>query len=677
EIQEAILLDRNGQVVAVSEGSLEDGKDYSQREEYLKALDRDFISDVKKEENADNHYLTISVPFLDAERKQFQGVLIGKINSKALSNIVAEKVDLGGTGEIFLLNGEKKFITPAKYLDRDVILNQKVETANSEKCFLEKNDSGTNREYNTVRTFLDYRNVSSIGTHAYISRMNWCLVAKMDEAEIISKNEKDLSFKFFLAMVIILIISGVVGYLYSGTISKPILMLQKGAEEITKGNLTYNVEVKSQDEFAQLAQTFNLMSLRLKESYSVMEKKVRERTQELEKVLFEMQDSRKATLNILEDVEEEKENTQQEKEKLYTILHSIGDGVFVVDKHLRISMINYMVEKISGFNSGELIGQKYDEVLSFVDETGKKYLGGTFIDNAIKSGTTKEMPSHTFLIQKDGTKIPVADSSAPLRNREGEVTGCVIVFRDITREYQVDKAKTEFVSLASHQLRTPLSAINWYAEMLLAGDAGKLKGEQKSFVDEIYNGNQRMVELVNSLLNVSRIELGTLSVDPKPVDFREVSNIVVKELVNEIKTKQLKVEENYAKDLPLINSDPNLTRIIFQNIITNAVKYTPEKGIIKITLEKEKENLLIKISDTGYGIPTDQQSRIFEKLFRADNVREKDTNGSGLGLYLVKSIVEQSDGAVWFESIENKGTTFFVRIPLSGMKKKEGSKTLS
>jgi signal transduction histidine kinase len=195
-------------------------------------------------------------------------------------------------------------------------------------------------------------------------------------------------------------------------------------------------------------------------------------------------------------------------------------------------------------------------------------------------------------------------------------------------------------------------------------------------VDEIYIGNQRMVELVNSLLNVSRLELGTFAVDPEPTDIIKTAQSVLDELKPSITTKKIKINFESAKDMPIIQADPKLIRIVFQNLLSNAVKYTPEKGAITLKISKNTKNLLVEVADTGYGIPLSEQPRIFEKLFRAENVREKDTEGTGLGLYIVKSIVTHSGGKISFKSIENKGTTFYVEIPLSGMKKKKGDKKI-
>lgn len=254
---------------------------------------------------------------------------------------------------------------------------------------------------------------------------------------------------------------------------------------------------------------------------------------------------------------------------------------------------------------------------------------------------------------------------------------------------EVDKAKTEFISLASHQLRTPLSAVNWYAEMLLAGDVGRLNKEQKKYINEMYKGNERMVDLVNALLNVSRLEFGTFMVEPEPTDVVKLAQSVINEQKQQIIEKKLKLSKKYSNNLPRLNADPRLLRIVFQNLLSNAVKYTPSEGMIKVgvrlvrrgesvdNLKAKEDSFAIVVSDTGYGIPKGQQGKIFTKFFRADNVREKDTEGTGLDLYIVKAIINLSGGAIWFESEESKGTTFYASLPLRGMRKKEGTKTIA
>lgn len=240
----------------------------------------------------------------------------------------------------------------------------------------------------------------------------------------------------------------------------------------------------------------------------------------------------------------------------------------------------------------------------------------------------------------------------------------------------LDVAKDEFVSIASHQLRTPLTALKGYAGMLLDGDAGEINDKQREYLTEIKIANDRMISLITALLNVSRIDLDVFIVEPIQLNLKTVAEDVLKDLNMKIEGKKLQTELSSENNIPLINADMNIIRMIFQNLFANAVKYTPENGKIIINLKKEGPNVLITVADTGYGIPSKVQSKIFTKMFRADNARVKDPEGTGLGLYIIKSTLEKTGGKIWFKSIENKGSTFYVTIPLEGMKKKKGTKRL-
>jgi signal transduction histidine kinase len=237
------------------------------------------------------------------------------------------------------------------------------------------------------------------------------------------------------------------------------------------------------------------------------------------------------------------------------------------------------------------------------------------------------------------------------------------VERDIAHVRQMDKAKTEFVSLASHQLRTPLTSVSWFTEMLLNKDVGNLNEKQKDYLSEIYIGNQRMIDLVDDILNTSRIDMGTLLVDSKIINLAEIAKSVLDELAPLLQDKQMEIRKDFEANLPKVKADPELIRIVLQNILSNSLKYTPVGGSISIGMKRHNSHILIIISDNGYGIPEKQKGRIFTKMFRADNIRSKETDGTGLGLYIVRAIVEQHGGRVWFESEENKGTTFYVSLP--------------
>jgi PAS domain S-box-containing protein len=379
----------------------------------------------------------------------------------------------------------------------------------------------------------------------------------------------------------------------------------------------------------------------------------------------------------------ELKRAQEAGEKLAAIVKNSNEAIIGKDLDGIISEWNEGAEKMYGFKANEVIGKNI-KILAPQDKYSE-------IDAILKRTAQGEKINHfpTIRLRKDGTKIDVSISISPIKNTIGKIIGLSTITMDITKEREIDKAKTEFVSLASHQLRTPLTAINWYIEMLLAGDAGKISTKQKQYLNEVGASTKRMAELVSSLLNVSRLDLGTFAIEPTPIDVVALTKDVIKEEQPQIIEKKLQIKETYGKNVPLFLADSKLFRIILQNLFSNAVKYTNENGSVKLNIAALKkgelfdsktlteDSLTISIADSGIGIPFNQQSRIFTKLFRADNVAKLTKEGTGLGLYIVKSIIDQSGGSIWFESQENKGTTFYVSFALSGMKKKEGLKELS
>ncbi|MEI6266410.1 MAG: ATP-binding protein [bacterium] len=238
---------------------------------------------------------------------------------------------------------------------------------------------------------------------------------------------------------------------------------------------------------------------------------------------------------------------------------------------------------------------------------------------------------------------------------------------------ELDKAKDEFISMASHQLRTPLTAIKGYLSMLLEGDAGDIKVSQYDFINEAYSGANRMVGLINDLLNVSRMETGRFFLEPKEVDIERIVNEEVKQLSQQARTKGLYLKVENKGKVPHIWADETKIRQVVMNFMDNALYYTLTGGVT-VTLRHDKVNLYYEVHDTGIGVPADQKRHLFEKFFRADNARTTRPDGTGLGIYLAKRVIEDHGGEIIFESEVGKGSMFGFKFPL---KKKVGPKPIS
>lgn len=289
----------------------------------------------------------------------------------------------------------------------------------------------------------------------------------------------------------------------------------------------------------------------------------------------------------------------------------------------------------------------------------------------------KNKALETTLAEVQGEKLKLSTlSREELEKKVRERT--VELVSALTSAEVARKNLEEFSSLATHELRTPIAAVKGYLNLIATDKAANLTDVQKRYLHEGAHATDRLLTLVNAMLDVSRIELGTLAIDPVLASLTKIADGVLAELAPKIKERNQIVIKKYDDAIPAtMPLDSSLTHAIFINLLSNAVKYTADGGTITLTTKKDGVDIVITIADTGYGIPQAQQARIFEKMFRADNVRAKVPEGTGLGLYLVKSILDQTSGKIWFESEENKGTTFFVTIPLSGMKQRQGTKGLS
>jgi PAS domain S-box-containing protein len=319
---------------------------------------------------------------------------------------------------------------------------------------------------------------------------------------------------------------------------------------------------------------------------------------------------------------------------------------------------------------GTLFGNNWggDEVLP---KTREEYSGMVHPDDqaqvrmAIKSHLKTGVPfSQEYrIIDNRGACLTVLDRATAIRNSKGLPIRMIGVVSDITERKKAEKMKSDFVSFVTHQLRTPLSGIKWMLE--LASGETESSEELQSFVRDARASTDRLIRLVNDLLDVSRLERGTLQVNRLAVDLAELTRSVVSEMEPLTQDKGQEVSVQMPDASNMVWADMQMLRQVVLNLISNAMKYTPRKGKIRIGLRHVDGRLRWEVTDTGIGIPKSDLGKLFEKFYRAENAQAVETEGTGLGLYLVRLILEQFDGKVWCTSEEGVGSTFAFTLPVS------------
>lgn len=361
------------------------------------------------------------------------------------------------------------------------------------------------------------------------------------------------------------------------------------------------------------------------------------------------------------------EKIKNEKARDEAILSSIGDGVVVLDQAGKILMLNLAACGLLNCRAN-VIGKHYADVWTLENEDGLPVPSDKRpIAQVLASGKT--LSSNKYYYVRDHQKFPVSTTVAPII-LDNELIGVVDVFRDITREKEIDREKTEFISVAAHQLRTPLGIMRWNLELLLGGDRGQLSPEIAARLKELYDTDLRLIALVNDLLDVLRIEQRRSAARPASTQVVEVLTKVIAAATPLLKKRGLSLEFlPPAVSPPQVWLDPEQLYEVIDNLVSNAIKYTKEgQGKVKISLSQKDGRLILTVSDNGIGIRQSDQNRIFDKFFRGENALKIDPAGSGLGLFVAKAYVTGWGGKVWVESQEGKGATFFVEIPLPTQK---------
>ena len=682
---EITLIDETGQErIKVSQFEIFSESELTSRadEEYFqKALGGIFfVSRVFFSEKAEP-YLILAIPIYFSPSGT-GGVLMAKLKLREMQQIISE-LKVGSLSHSFVVDGEGRLIAdPNLSL---VLKNLNLSDLAPVKKIIEKKQIVDGLASEDIYQNDQGQSVLAVGMP--LQKLNWGLIIERPEADAYSGLTSKIT-----AFVIIFVLGGLSIFFAARLLAiyliGPMKKLGDGAKIIGAGNLDYRLNITSGDEIQELAEAFNEMGSQLKESYVYLEHKVDERTRELiaqrdqldqavkklidrdvvlneirkqqEEALLEAnkaksksEEARIASLNILEDIDESRKAQEDEKNKVEAVLRSLTDGLIMIDQFGWISLINPEAEAM-------LNVKKENVLLKRLAEIEKADI------KKINEAIEKEEGIEKKEIKLDGSPERILEiSTAPVIGVDKKILGQVIILHDITREKAVEKMKTEFVTITAHQLRTPLSAVKWTLRLILDQDLGPISKEQAETLQKGYQSNERMINLVNDLLNITRIEEGRFIYGLLKISFIDL----IKETVDNFQTladmRNIKIKLQISENDIEIMGDKEKMKLALQNLIENAISYSFSGSDVTISVDCDNMNLTVAIKDKGMGIPENQQKRVFSKFFRADNAVKMETEGSGLGLFLTKNIIEKHGGKIWFESEEGKGSTFYFTLPIA------------
>jgi signal transduction histidine kinase len=354
---------------------------------------------------------------------------------------------------------------------------------------------------------------------------------------------------------------------------------------------------------------------------------------------------------------------QVEAAKMQAMLESIADGVLVTDASGHIILANRPSSLILDIPRGQLIGKSLNELMGLYSATGESWiLTIRAWSKSIDIPRENTFLSDRLLIEELVVSVQLSPVFA-----NNQFFGTVSIFRDITKEVEVDRMKSEFVSTVSHELRTPMTSIKGYADLILMGAAGPMTDPQNRYMQVIKSNADRLSMLVNDLLDISRIETGKTELDLRPLDIPQIVEQVVEGHLRgriEHEDKPMEVQTEMAPSLPLVNADHARVTQVLTNLLDNAFHYTPQHGQIAVKVRANGDFVFISVSDTGIGITPENQNKIFDRFFRAEDSEVQRVAGTGLGLSIVQSLIEMHGGYIQVDSTLGKGSTFTFCLPL-------------
>ncbi len=353
---------------------------------------------------------------------------------------------------------------------------------------------------------------------------------------------------------------------------------------------------------------------------------------------------------------------EQAKSETNAMLNATSEAIMLLSIDDRMLWLNKAFGRFFSLITQDVTDDFFHNLKSHWDRVFEDSSKIMHIVNSAKENQVSEYREAVSQIWPQKRELEVY--SAPVKDASGKYLGQIFVFRDVTRERAVERMKSEFVSLVSHEFRTPLTSIFGYAEMLLEGDAGELTDEQTDFLKTIQRNANNLSEIINSLLVVSRLEAGAIKLNLGEIEIHEIVDNTVELLRPQIVAKNLKLKVSVDPDLPVVEGDSQWINQVILNLLSNAYKYTHSGGTITISAKAKDDFLYIKITDSGIGMSTDEQKKLFTKFFRVENPETIKAGGTGLGLWISRSLVEMHGGEIMVISKPRKGSTFTIKLPI-------------
>lgn len=358
----------------------------------------------------------------------------------------------------------------------------------------------------------------------------------------------------------------------------------------------------------------------------------------------------------IQALERDQQIAISEKNKLGEVLSSITDGIIALDFNKNILLVNKAAQELTGYSEAELYNRPIDQMVHLFDDQ-EEILSKTYCrQNFNKSGK---------LIGKNGRERKVNIVTVAVLGMVQTNLNCVLVLHDLSKETELEQIKFDFVSMASHELKTPLTSIIGYLSVFLNENKEKIPKAEIDLLDKAFVSAQQLLTLIQNLLNVNKIERDQISVSIEPLDYSPVLSKVTEDLRGQANQKNIVLNLNVPQQLPKVFADPLRLGEVVTNLLANAINYTNPGGKVEIVVEVSPAELTTTVADTGVGIPKEAIPHLFNKFFRISNNLQKADKGTGLGLYIAKSIIEKLHGKIWVESEVGKGSRFYFTLPIA------------